>query len=961
MAEDVSTGGVDGNSNHVEARSQSPRAVVAEPGARSAHQARLLARIHRLLGRAVAVPAARLHLHEGTGTPVQSDEVDLDASRPHIARDDAIASALEELRGAAFARGAELTLRALAVRHRMLPGTRASAARVGAPLRLRMGTLHVIATPIGNLEDVTLRALAALREAELLYAEDTRRTRILLDRHGIRVRPRALHAHNEAERCAEALAALEAGQRVALVSDAGTPGVSDPGARLAAEAAAAGHQVVALPGPSAVLAALVVSGLPATPFTFLGFLPRKGGEREALLASLATRAETLVLFEAPQRLAATLAELARALGPRRACVARELTKLHEEAVRGTLPELAERFRAGTRGEVTLVIAGAAGEAAARRGPQRGAPARARPRAARRRPLPARGRRPAARRDGRAAPRALRARARGAGAGRVKPTSGTWLRTLWYLRRAQLLGQARRALFPASAPRRWSGPAPELALAAPAVAWLPAPAHARADGSRILLLNRELPTPARIDWDFAGHGPLFAYHLHQLDWARDAGLPPEARLAALEDWVARHARGVGWDPGPISLRCFAWLKLLTTPGALPAGASSEGLRASLADQLETLTQRLETHLLGNHYLWNLLALTFAGVALRGPAAEHWLAFAPRLARELDEQILPDGMHCERSPMYQALLLESVLDLANAAAASGRAPAALTAQLRAVGARMLGALALVTHPDGEIALFGDSALGIAQSTPRLVAYAAALGVAPAAPATPGLLRSAGFARLESGPLVALITASRPWPPHQPGHAHCDALSFELSVGGERVVTDTGVYEYAAGERRDRARATRSHATIEIDAQEQAECWAAHRIGGRPDVALASYEPGSFVEAVCAGWPTPEVLHRRRFELANGALEIHDSLEIAAAQVRATLPLAPGLTPRLERGAATLGARRWPLAAHRASADARLARREDALLRRVRPRDGAPRPGRRGPPDLARRLALDSGTPV
>ena len=222
-----------------------------------------------------------------------------------------------------------------------------------------MGTLHVIATPIGNLEDVTLRALAALREAELLFAEDTRRTRILLDRHGISARARSLHAHNEAERCGEALAALGAGRRVALVSDAGTPTVSDPGARLVTEAIAAGHEVVALPGASAVLAALVVSGLPATPFTFVGFLPRRGRERSELLESLAARPETLVLFESPQRIAETLAELAEAFGSeRRACVARELTKLHEEAARGTLRELAARFADGARGEITLVLEGA---------------------------------------------------------------------------------------------------------------------------------------------------------------------------------------------------------------------------------------------------------------------------------------------------------------------------------------------------------------------------------------------------------------------------------------------------------------------------------------------------------------------------------------------------------------------------------------------------------------------------
>jgi len=226
-----------------------------------------------------------------------------------------------------------------------------------------MGTLYVVATPIGNLEDVTLRALRILAECDPVLAEDTRRTRILLSHHGIEARLVSLHAHNEAARRGEVIAALDADGSVALVSDAGTPLVSDPGQRICEAAIAADHAVVPIPGPSAPLAALVASGLPAERFTFIGFLPRQAGKRRALLAELAGRPETLLLFESPRRLAATLRELSEVCGPRRACVARELTKLHEEAVRATLPELAERFADGTRGEVTLVVEGAAPAAA----------------------------------------------------------------------------------------------------------------------------------------------------------------------------------------------------------------------------------------------------------------------------------------------------------------------------------------------------------------------------------------------------------------------------------------------------------------------------------------------------------------------------------------------------------------------------------------------------------------------
>jgi len=235
-----------------------------------------------------------------------------------------------------------------------------------------VGTLYVVATPIGHLEDVTLRALRVLREAELVLAEDTRRTRILLDRFGIAARPVSLHAHNEAARIVRVLDTLATGGRVALVSDAGTPLVSDPGERLVAAVIAAGHAVEAVPGPSAVLAALAVAGLPTARFAFAGFLPRRAGERDAWLVAWRERPETLVLFESPRRVGATLGRMAEILGDRPACLARELTKLHEEVARGTLRELATKFSAGTRGEVTIVVGGCPRETVAGAAPDRDA-------------------------------------------------------------------------------------------------------------------------------------------------------------------------------------------------------------------------------------------------------------------------------------------------------------------------------------------------------------------------------------------------------------------------------------------------------------------------------------------------------------------------------------------------------------------------------------------------------------
>ncbi len=228
-----------------------------------------------------------------------------------------------------------------------------------------MATLYLVSTPIGNLGDLSPRAREVLSDVSRILAEDTRRTRPLLTHLAVATPLVSFHAHNEASREEEVLAWLGDGEDLALVSDAGTPLVSDPGERLVAAVLGAGHQVVPVPGASAILAALVASGLRAQPFTFLGFLPRKGGERRALLERLSVAHETTVLFESPERLVKLLRELETvSLRHRRGAVARELTKLHEEFVRGTLGELVLHFSSTPpRGEVTLVLEGVAEEEA----------------------------------------------------------------------------------------------------------------------------------------------------------------------------------------------------------------------------------------------------------------------------------------------------------------------------------------------------------------------------------------------------------------------------------------------------------------------------------------------------------------------------------------------------------------------------------------------------------------------
>jgi 16S rRNA (cytidine1402-2'-O)-methyltransferase len=226
--------------------------------------------------------------------------------------------------------------------------------------------LSVCATPIGNLDDVTLRVLEELRTADVVLCEDTRRTRTLLDRHQVSARLVSYHRHNEAARTAEVLPRLQAGERVALVSDAGLPGINDPGAKLVTAAIEAGVPVTVLPGASAVETALVASGLGAERYQFLGYLPRGDRALAALWEELARWPHAAVAFESPRRLPATLRSLARALPERPAAVCRELTKRYEEVVRGTPLELAERFSEPPKGEITLVVgpgAAAAGDEA----------------------------------------------------------------------------------------------------------------------------------------------------------------------------------------------------------------------------------------------------------------------------------------------------------------------------------------------------------------------------------------------------------------------------------------------------------------------------------------------------------------------------------------------------------------------------------------------------------------------
>jgi 16S rRNA (cytidine1402-2'-O)-methyltransferase len=228
------------------------------------------------------------------------------------------------------------------------------------PDRSAPGTLYIVSTPIGNLADLSRRAVETLGAVDLILAEDTRHSRTLLTQAGISTPLESHHEHNEARSTAKMVAKLESGANIALISDAGTPLLSDPGARLVGAAIEAGVRVVPIPGASALLAALVAAGLPTDRFTFYGFLDRKGADRKATLAEIAALSHTAVVYEAPGRVGALLSDLAAVgAGERKCVVARELTKQFEELVRGTVQELAAKFgEADPRGEVVVLVAGA---------------------------------------------------------------------------------------------------------------------------------------------------------------------------------------------------------------------------------------------------------------------------------------------------------------------------------------------------------------------------------------------------------------------------------------------------------------------------------------------------------------------------------------------------------------------------------------------------------------------------
>jgi len=479
-----------------------------------------------------------------------------------------------------------------------------------------------------------------------------------------------------------------------------------------------------------------------------------------------------------------------------------------------------------------------------------------------------------------------------------------LRTVRHLKPVQVWGRAAHLVDVArpdlrSAPPRRPPAAPWIPPATRPAA-LTGPATAR-------FLNRSGDIGRPEAWQ-SGQELLWLYNLHYFDdlLSNEAARAPAPRLALIDRWIAENppATGVGWQPYPTSLRIVNWIKAGLAGLPLPPAAVD-----SLAVQTRWLAAHLEHHLLGNHLLANAKALVFAGTWFAGAEADAWRRRGLALfARQLPEQILADGGHFERSPMYHAIILEDLLDLLNLARTSA-ADDPVSRSLPARIAAMRAWLAAMTHPDGRIAFFNDAAFGIAAEPADLDAYAARLklpkAVPPRGPVTE--LQPSGYIRLQLGDAVLLIDAAPIGPDYLPGHAHADTLSFEFSLGAQRVVVNGGTSVYGTGPQRRRERATAAHSTVEVDGLDSSEVWAGFRVGRRARVrGLAVSRSASEVSVTAAhdgyAWRPGRPIHRRRWTLTPSSLAIDDRIEGAATAAVARFHLAPPVKAAASEDGAT-----------------------------------------------------------
>lgn len=399
------------------------------------------------------------------------------------------------------------------------------------------------------------------------------------------------------------------------------------------------------------------------------------------------------------------------------------------------------------------------------------------------------------------------------------------------------------------------------------------------------------------WDNPARAKLWRYHQHYFDdlTAEGADRRRQWHRALIDDWIDDNppGKGTGWEPYPTSRRIVNWIKWAL--GGHPLGERAAG---SLAIQVRWLSRHLEWHILGNHVLANAKALIFAGLFFEGPEAARWRRTGGAvLAAQLPAQLLADGGHFERSPMYHALVLEDLLDLINIIAAYGAAD-----QLAiAIGNRvpqMLGWLDVMCHGDGEIAFFNDAAFGMALTAAALHRYAQALAVQAPKLHLPACahLQASGYVRMQAGDGVVLADVAPVGPDHLPGHAHADTLAFELSLGSQRVIVNGGTSLYGVGAERHRQRSTAAHSTVEIDGANSSDVWAGFRVGRRArihDVQMVRAGADAYLSAWHDGYRhrPGRPAHQRRWWLGPGRLTVEDTITGSFDNAFARYHLHPG----------------------------------------------------------------------
>jgi uncharacterized heparinase superfamily protein len=477
----------------------------------------------------------------------------------------------------------------------------------------------------------------------------------------------------------------------------------------------------------------------------------------------------------------------------------------------------------------------------------------------------------------------------------------FFRTIRHLRAGQILNRMTRRISP---PAMTGGPAP--ALRAPKGLWKSCRGRrvSMLSPARFSFLGQAAELNTAGDWNRADQSRLWLYNLHYFDDLRadDAASRSLWHRDLMRRWLTDNPPGTGsgWEPYPTSLRIVNWIGW-----ALAGNDPGTAIIDSLAIQTRVLSATLEFHLLGNHLLANAKALVFAGCFFSGPEADGWLRKGLSLLDDqLDEQILDDGGHFELSPMYHAIILEDVLDLVQLCRVF---PAELEAKAQSwrVGARrMLEWLADMSHPDGEIGFFNDAALGIARTRAELAEYAATFGVLAASRPDPiRLLSSSGYVRLRTDPFSVIFDVAQIGASYLPGHGHADVLSLEVSLDGQRLVTNGGTSSYANDAVRDEERSTAAHATVEIDGHSSSEVWASFRVGRRAhpfDVFTAAEQDWLSAAASHDGyrWLPGNPVHRRSIVLSPTALSVRDSITGAGNHsVVGRFPLHPSVKSVLQ----------------------------------------------------------------